>query len=160
MEVTRELMGLVAFGRVSWVALLIGVTSLLWGAASAVTEELHATVVRVIDGDTLVVDVGRESVTVRLTGVNAFEVRRTARLREQALRAGISDEEALRRGKEAQRALAEYLTPGSKVLLRVRRATTRDVYGRMPAVVYLAGATHMSVNEALRVTGLLEESRE
>jgi endonuclease YncB( thermonuclease family) len=113
-------------------------------------------VVKVIDGDTMWVSANGERFKVRLSGVSAFEVRSSERLRAQALRAGVSEQEALRRGRVARELLAEYLSPGTEVRLVVRALDSRDVYGRVPAVVFLAGGARMSINEALRRSGFME----
>jgi endonuclease YncB( thermonuclease family) len=86
--------------------------------------------VRVTDGDTIEAEgLG----TVRLANVDAFEVRRTRKLAEQAAAAGITEDEALRRGlAEAEALRARY--EGKTIGLRFR-LYPRDRYGRVVATI-------------------------
>lgn len=80
---------------------------------------------RVIDGDTIEVEgLGN----VRLVGVDAFEIRRGTRLQAQAKAAGITEEEALRRGKAQAGELRERIE-GKTVTLRFK-LYPRDRFGR------------------------------
>lgn len=79
------------------------------------------TVVRVIDGDTLVVRTGTGEVTVRLLGIDTPEVAHH----------GNSDECG---GPEAAARLAQMLPPGTSVQL-ARDTEARDAYGRLLAYV-------------------------
>ena len=81
---------------------------------------------RVIDGDTIVLENGER---VRLVGVDAFEIRRGPRLKAQAKAAGISEDEALRRGFAEASALRRRIE-GKQIRLRFR-LYPRDRYGRI-----------------------------
>jgi len=82
--------------------------------------------VRVIDGDTIEIEGGER---VRLLGVNAFEIRPGARLNRQAKAAGITPDEALKRGKAQAEALRNRIE-GKTVTLRFR-LYPRDRYNRV-----------------------------
>ena len=82
--------------------------------------------VRVIDGDTIEIEDGER---VRLLGVNTFEVRPGARLNRQAKAAGITPDEALKRGKAQAEALRNRIE-GKPITLRFR-LYPRDRYGRV-----------------------------
>ncbi|QAZ67331.1 thermonuclease family protein [Solidesulfovibrio carbinolicus] len=91
--------------------------------------QVRAVVVRVCDGDTVVVDIPEyppiigQAIRVRLAGVNAPELRD----RDPAVRQAAE---------EARQAMAAQLPPGTAVTLaRIRR----DKYFRLNAVVLVAG---------------------
>lgn len=82
--------------------------------------------VRVLDGDTIEIENGER---VRLVGVDAFEIRRGARLNAQAKAAGITPDEALERGKAQAEALRKRIE-GKPITLRFR-LYPRDRYNRV-----------------------------
>ena len=88
------------------------------------TETLKC--VRVIDGDTIEIEGGER---VRLVGVDAFEIRRGARLNRQAKAAGITPDEALKRGKQQVEALRKRIE-GKAITLRFK-LYPRDRYARV-----------------------------
>lgn len=107
-----------------------------WFSGEDDDEEL-ATVERVVDGDTLVADVGGRSTRVRLLNIDAPE-----------LRHGAQAEECL--GPAARNALAERLPPGTSVRLVLDREH-EDRYGRTLAGVYRGDAL---VNAEIAELGL------
>ncbi len=86
--------------------------------------EANATVVRVVDGDTLVVDVDGVDERVRLIGINTPE-------------SVDRNRPVMCFGKEASHHLAELLEPGTAVRLE-RDVEPRDRYDRLLAYVYRA----------------------
>lgn len=84
----------------------------------------NATVVRIVDGDTLVADTGGVEERVRLIGIDTPESVDASR-------------PVMCFGDEASRALADLLPGGTPVLL-VRDTEPRDRYGRLLAYVYRA----------------------
>ena len=82
----------------------------------------RASVVRVIDGDTIVVQVGGTEEHVRLIGIDTPETHKPGTPVECF-------------GPEASAHLAELIPPGTRVRLE-RDRDTRDVYGRLLAYVY------------------------
>ena len=84
------------------------------------------TCTRVIDGDTIELANGQR---VRLVGVDAFETRRGARLNAQAKAAGITPDEALKRGKAQAETLRRKIE-GKTITLRFT-LYPRDRYGRV-----------------------------
>ena len=91
--------------------------------------QAQAVVVRVCDGDTVVVDIPEyppiigKSIRVRLAGVNAPELR-------------DPDPEVRRAAEQARQAMAALLPPGTAVTLT---RLGRDKYFRLNAVVLVAG---------------------
>ncbi len=85
----------------------------------------RATVVRVVDGDTLVVDIGGTRLPVRLIGIDTPETVAPGRPVECY-------------GAEASQHLKQ-LTPAGTQLRLVRDVEARDVYDRLLAYVYRAG---------------------
>jgi micrococcal nuclease len=96
------------------------------------------TVVRVIDGDTLVIKSGEADVTVRLLGIDTPEVAHHGNLDECG-------------GPEAAVRLKEMLPPGTSVQM-ARDSEARDAYGRLLAYV-IRSADGVVVNLQLAVEG-------
>lgn len=93
------------------------------GPATQATDPPGAArVVRVVDGDTIVVRLGDRDEKVRLIGVDTPETKSPTKPVQCF-------------GKEASAHLSELLAPGTAVRLE-RDATERDVYGRLLAYVY------------------------
>ncbi len=96
---------------------------------------------------------------MRILDIDAPEVHRTAKLREQALRAGVTETEMLERGKEAAKAL-ESMVLGKEIQLAFNGASgeiRRDGFGRLLCYVSVDG-TNVGVN--LRERGLVEGYRD
>ncbi len=92
---------------------------------------------RVVDGDTLVVRYRGRRVRVRLMGVDAPESRSSDKLRRQARRTGFSVRRIRRWGRRASRFTAS-LCADRRVALRLDRVGDRwDRYGRLLAYVIL-----------------------
>jgi endonuclease YncB( thermonuclease family) len=106
--------------------------------------QAQAVVVRVCDGDTVVVDIPEyppiigKAIRVRLAGVNAPELR-------------DPDPAVRRAAEEARQAMAALLPPGTAVTLT---RLTRDKYFRLNAVVLVAG------RDAAALAGLMSDCRE
>ena len=103
--------------------------------------EPNATVVRVVDGDTIVVDIGDHRETVRLIGIDTPETVKPE-----------SPVECF--GPEASARTKALLPPGTKVRLE-RDAEARDDYGRLLAYV-LRATDGAFVNFLLVDEGLAE----
>lgn len=125
----------IAHGRPfgAWIVILFFTLSLFAGAETSAPEyEL----VRIIDGDTIVVKgQGRDNIKVRLLGVDCIEVRRTKRLSKQAREFGLDDDEALERGHQATDFVVEQLK-GQSISLEYEEGLN-DRYGRDLAYVWL-----------------------
>lgn len=98
----------------------------------------NATVVRVVDGDTIVVDTGGRELRVRMIGFDTPESVDPRRPVECF-------------GKEASRHLAELAPPGTDVRLE-RDAEQEDRYGRTLAYVYRA-SDGVFLNERMLIDG-------
>jgi len=120
---------------------LFGVALLLGAAGCADAAPTGtARVERVIDGDTIVVRIGRGTERVRLIGIDAPEVAKRGEPGECF-------------GDEATRILADLAPPGGTVVLE-RDAEARDVYGRLLAYVSVpAGDRSVLVNHELLARG-------
>jgi micrococcal nuclease len=119
-------------------------TSMPGGAdatSSSPTEPGAATVVEVVDGDTIEVDVAGSVETVRLLGVDTPETVHP-------------DEPVGCFGPEASARTKQLLPPGTEVRLE-RDEEARDRYGRLLAYVHLP-ADGTFVNEALLREGFAE----
>ena len=112
----------------------------------------------VVDGDTIRVNFKGQKERVRILDIDAPEVHRTAKLRGQALKAGVSEDVMLERGKEATKAL-ETMVLGKEIQLAFHGASgeiCRDGFGRLLCHVSVNG-TNVGVN--LRERGLVEGYR-
>ena len=105
--------------------LVLGMPGLDRGGGPGSGERGHATVVRVVDGDTLVVRVGGTEESVRLIGIDTPETVAPGRPVECY-------------GAEASDHL-EALTPAGTDVRLERDVEARDVYDRLLAYVYRAG---------------------
>jgi micrococcal nuclease len=128
--------GVIAAVRALFGALLL----LAAGGCAGVAPTGAARVERVIDGDTIVVRIGRGTERVRLIGIDAPEVAKRGEPGECF-------------GDEATRILTDLAPPGGTVVLE-RDAEPRDVYGRLLAYVSVrSGDRSVLVNRELLVRG-------
>ena len=96
----------------------------------------QATVVRVIDGDTIVVNLNGMEEKVRLIGVDTPESRVNKRAEIQQREGLGSVEEVVQLGKKAKEFTSSLVKPGDTVYLEFD-VQQRDKYGRLLAYVYL-----------------------
>lgn len=111
------------------------------GSNTALPSDANATVLYVVDGDTVVADVGGTEETVRLIGLDTPETVDPA-----------TEVECF--GPEASRRMKELLPEGSFIRL-VRDAEERDRYGRLLAYVYRA-TDGLFVNDSMLIDGYAE----
>jgi micrococcal nuclease len=120
-------------------ALLVVVALAAGGCTDAVPSGT-ARVERIVDGDTIVVRIGRRTERVRLIGIDAPEVAKRGEPGECF-------------GDDATHILAGLAPPGSTIALE-RDAEARDVYGRLLAYVSVpAGDGALLVNRELLLRG-------
>lgn len=108
------------------------------------------TVVRVVDGDTLLVFDGENEQYVRLIGVECPETRRDEKARRNADYLGVSINDIIKAGESARRLASSICPEGSKVSLEYDKKT-HDQYGRTLAYVKLQNGRFL--NEALIKNG-------
>ncbi|MEJ5172662.1 MAG: thermonuclease family protein [Hydrogenothermaceae bacterium] len=96
----------------------------------------EATVVRVIDGDTIVVNIDGIEEKVRLIGVDTPESRLNKRATVQERELNRDVETIVDLGKQAKEFTKSFVKPGVKVYLEFD-VQPRDKYGRLLAYVYL-----------------------
>ena len=97
-----------------------------------------ATVVvgRVIDGDTFNFGIGKDSFSVRILGIDAFETQHGARLDSQAIKAGISIDSAYILGKSGKLFADSLLSKKKVLLVRDYSQDNFDNYSRILRHVY------------------------
>lgn len=100
---------------------------------------LTATVVKVVDGDTLHVIVNGQKESVRLIGVDTPESRRNKKAEKDARRSGEDMEAIIAMGKEAARFTRSLVRKGVTVKIAFD-VQQRDRYGRLLGYVYLPTA--------------------
>ena len=135
---------MVAMARRIWISFVA--VSLAAVAASQVIEsdngraarEGAATVIRVVDGDTIRADIGGTEESIRLIGLDTPETHGRGGLRECF-------------GEEASRYVETLIPPGTPIRL-ARDVEARDRYGRLLAYVYRAD-DDLFVNLDLAVEG-------
>lgn len=103
-----------------------------------------ASVLEVIDGDTIRVNLGGTRETVRLLFVDTMETRRNSKLKRDVTywrKSGspLSEKELLWMGRNAARALKTELPCGATVRLSWMENHKRDRYGRLLALVWKNG---------------------
>lgn len=97
-------------------------------------------VLRIIDGDTLMVNYKGKEESVRLIGIDAPESRPNEKAKGDAKRSGEDLKTITATGKEATRFVKTPIKPGD--MLRMEFAVQkRDKYGRLLAYVYLPDGT-------------------
>lgn len=94
-------------------------------------------VVRVVDGDTLVVKLGTRSERVRLIGIDTPESRKNSKAKRDAARSGRDLSAIVRMGKQASAFVKSVVSRGDTVTLEYD-VDRRDRYGRILAYVYLS----------------------
>ena len=107
---------------------LLGSAGWGWWSGGRVAARFDATVVHVVDGDTIVVDVGGRTEKVRILGADTPEVV-DPRKPVQCF------------GPEASAYTKARLVPGTRVSLETD-TEVRDKYGRLLAYVYVRGARY------------------
>lgn len=135
--------GIALVGALAFALGWVGVRALGPAADSQPAEPGHATIVDVIDGDTVEIDVGGRRERVRLLGVDAPESVHPS-VPVQCF------------GQEASAGLAELLPPGSAVRLE-RDVEARDRYQRLLLYLYRA-EDDLFVNRWLLDQGLADTS--
>jgi micrococcal nuclease len=100
---------------------------------------ISARVVRVVDGDTLKVRVGRRTERVRLIGMDTPEIERNRKFERDIRRDRTkTPREVLAAGRQAKEYVSGLLKSGDVVRLE-RDVQERDRYGRLLAYVWLEG---------------------
>jgi endonuclease YncB( thermonuclease family) len=89
-----------------------------------------ATVTRIIDGDTYVIEWAGKEYVIRLIGADTFETRYSAKLRKQALRHSISMAEAIQKGRAASQFAESVLLGEIATLVRPDVSPDNDMFFR------------------------------
>ena len=97
----------------------------------------QGTILRVIDGDSLLVSEGGSQVNVRLIGIDAPEAEDNPKAEQDAAANHESLAVVIRNGKEAENYLKTIVRAGERITL-VTDSQTKDGYGRLLAYVYLS----------------------
>jgi len=105
--------------------------------SSTVIAREKAKVVRIVDGDTLVVKLGNRSERVRLTGIDTPESRKNSKAKRDAARSGRDLSAIVSMGKQASAFVKSVVSRGDTVTLEYD-VDRRDRYGRILAYVYLS----------------------
>lgn len=109
--------------------------------------------VRVIDGDTIVVSrVKDEEIQVRLLGIDCLETRRTERLRKQAEELGLEVEQAHRYGEEASKYVERKLH--DRPLYVEWETKSKDRYQRKLGYIWIGDQEDQLLNLILLQEGL------
>ena len=95
-----------------------------------------ADVVRVVDGDTVVILLNGQEEKVRLIGVDTPESKNNEKARRDSSKTGESVSEIVKLGKEAAQYTKSILPKGTKVTVETD-VQPRDRYGRLLAYLYL-----------------------
>lgn len=105
-------------------------------ALSSALADKSIEVLRVIDGDTLLVQLNDHAEKVRLIGIDAPESRAGEHAKRQASAKGVSEDEILRQGKSATKFMRSIVADHPRLSIEFDRKL-RDRYGRLLAYLYL-----------------------
>ncbi len=126
---------LTAFGdRVPVLSVAIHGLQKVFGSGLVKGIEGPYEMVRVTDGDTLVLKIGRKEEKVRLIGVDTPEKYSSDKLERDLETSGLSEEEMKRLGEQASNETTEFLK--NKLLYLELDTSERDRYGRLLVYVY------------------------
>jgi len=106
--------------------------------------------VRIVDGDTIVVEYKDKQERVRLTGIDTPESANNPKARRDSERGNISLDEIVKQGERAT-AFAESLLAGEEMLFLEFDVQKRDRFERLLAYVYLADGR--MINELMLKAG-------
>ena len=107
------------------------------------SEKIPASVLYVIDGDTLVVSLDGDKERVRLIGVDTAETRVNRQLFRQQKRWKQSKKTLLKQGRKAKRAMKKMCPRYTQVYLEFDQQK-RDKYRRLLAYVYLENGVRLN----------------
>lgn len=93
-------------------------------------------VLRVLDGDTLIVNYKGKEESIRLIGIDAPESKANKKAKGDAQRSGEDLKTIISQGKKATEFVNTIVRPGDKVTIEFD-VQTRDKYGRLLCYVYL-----------------------
>lgn len=111
-----------------------------------------ATVTWVYDGDTFLCKIYLQEEKIRVLDIDAFETQEGTRLNEQARKAGISADSALKLGYAAKDFAIDLLSGKEIILTRDKYGTNKDIYGRYLRYVEVGGKPYDSL---IAAAGLL-----
>ena len=113
-------------------------------------DSYQGTVTKIIDGDTIRVNVNRNNIKVRLIGIDALEKIENPKAQKDAERLHQSEFVARQGGIAARNYLSTLLAPGDPVTLETDR-TEYDQYGR--TLAYVFDKQHTFINQKLIADG-------
>lgn len=114
--------------------------------ASTYAQNLTAIVIRVIDGDTIKVELGEKKESVRLIGIDTPESKANAKASRDSGRSGQDVAAIVSQGKQAAEYTRSKVKKGDTVRLETD-VQERDKYRRLLAYVWLSDGTML--NEAI-----------
>ncbi len=125
--------------------LAIAATVALISASSGAIESSKAKVTRIVDGDTVEVQIGTKTEKVRLIGIDTPEKHESSKLNSDAARTG-QDKAAIKALGELASKYTEKHLLNKTVKLEFKPDEKRDRYGRLLAYVRLADGTDFNRN--------------
>ena len=141
-----------ALGRTVWRIVLpallalggfLGTHSFSAGAQPAAGQNIKATVVRLVDGDTMIVALANKRDRVRLIGIDTPESKDNDKAEREARRSARDVHTILALGQRSYQFIQSKLPPGTPITLEFDVAP-RDKYGRLLAYVYLSDGTMLN----------------
>lgn len=105
--------------------------------------ETHLTITKVVDGDGLfVVDMfGKNEKEIRFLGIDAPEIKRSRKLRQDERETHLAGELLIELGQASKQYLSSIAPVGSSVTLVMEKQHSFDAYGRTLAYVFMADAS-------------------
>jgi micrococcal nuclease len=127
-----------------WQYLLVAV--LVVYCHGSIADKIKLELLKVEDGDTIIVDNKGVEVRIQLSGIDAPEAVENAKLKLDIKATGLDGHTLLVIGHAATQHLKSLLPPGQLVVLDTDLAR-KDKYGRVPAIVF--NAYSRQLNEAM-----------
>ena len=109
---------------------------LILAVAVSLQAKETITVLKVVDGDTLLVNYKGKEESIRLIGIDTPESKANKKAKSDAQRSGEDLKTIISQGKEATEFVRTMVRPGDKVTIEFD-VQTRDKYGRLLGYVYL-----------------------
>ena len=114
------------------------------------TEYEKCRLLRIVDGDTYIIQYKGKNERLRLTGIDTPEAANNPKARRDSEKKNISFEEIVKEGKRSK-SFAKSLLAGEKYIYLEFDVRERDQYGRILAYIYLADGR--MVNELMLKAG-------
>ena len=110
-------------------------------------NKISTELVKIIDGDTIILKVDKNEFSARLVGIDCFETNANNRAYRQAYLNNLSIDDVLSRGKNSKKYLEDFYKNADKIYFEFKGL---DIYKRVLAVIYF---DNINVNDSMKTFG-------